>query len=81
MTSSHIKFAGDIQFAGYKSCAYDLQKVFIRPTKLCIRSTKCVYPTYKSCASDLQKFCDPFDGNVNYILTRSTVPVYVGLTN
>ena len=41
----------------YKSCAFDLQK-------LCIRPKKVVHPTYKSfspdlqnCASDLQKLC------------------------
>ena len=41
----------------YKKCAFDLQKVFIQPRKICIRPTKCVHLTYKSCASDLQKLC------------------------
>ncbi len=56
-----------------KNCISDIQKVFIRPTKLhpnpiykmCasnlqklrIQLTKVVHPTYESCVSDLQKVC------------------------
>ena len=37
--------------------AYPSRSARPRPTKLCIRSTKCVHPTYTSCASYLQKLC------------------------
>ena len=40
----------------YRSCAYDLQKVYIQPTiDGTIWTTKSVYPTYKKCISNLKK--------------------------
>ena len=40
----------------YRSCAYDLQKVYIQPTiDGTIWTTKSVHPTYKKCTYDLQK--------------------------
>ena len=40
----------------YRSCAYDLQKVYIQPTiDGTIWPTKSVHPTYKKCTYDLRK--------------------------
>ena len=63
----------------YKSCAFDLQK-------LCIRPKKVVHPTYKSfspdlqnCASDLQKLCIRSTKGLHPTY-RSVQPKQVGYT-
>ena len=42
----------------YKSCASNLQKVFIRPTKLCIRPTKVFASDLHICVQQEQR--DPY---------------------